>query len=45
MEIAPKLKRLITMTMKRTSVSIKTQLVETEEYDTNRDIRQGASFI
>lgn len=42
--INPKLRRLIQMTMNRTTVSIKTQKGETEEFEVNKGVRQGDSL-
>lgn len=42
--INPKLIRLIEMTMRRTTVSVKTLKGETEEFEINRGVRQGDSL-
>lgn len=42
--VPSKLRRLIMMTMKRTTVSIKTQKGETEEFEIDKGVRQGDSL-
>lgn len=44
LQVPLKLRKLIKMTMSHTRASVKTQIGETEEFETNKGVRQGDSL-